>query len=98
MMPRTDLLVVPVKPPPAPDLRTQVRQFIISNFYVARPDQLANSTSLMDTGIMDSTGVLELMSFLETTFAIKVADQELLPENFDSVDRITTYLTGKLGV
>lgn len=78
------------------DIRQQTRDFITSNFYVADPGALENDASLLDRGIIDSTGVLEVIGFIEDTFGIKVEDNEMLPENLDSIDRIAAYVTRKL--
>jgi len=59
------------------------------------PGQLGDKDSLLDKGIVDSTGVLELVGFLEETFSIKIEDEELIPENLDSVDKITVYVDKK---
>jgi acyl carrier protein len=56
---------------------------------------LKDDTSLLDEGIMDSNGALELVSFLEETFGITVEDEELIPENLDSVDNLVGYLKKK---
>lgn len=77
------------------NMREQVRTFVTSNFYVADPVALSDSTSLLDQGIIDSTGVLEVISFIEETFGIKVEDSEMLPENLDSIDRISNFITHK---
>jgi acyl carrier protein len=77
------------------DERQQIRQFVLSNFYVADPAALVDSASLLEAGIVDSTGVLEIITFLETTFGIEVADAEMLPDNLDSVERLVAYLKRK---
>jgi acyl carrier protein len=74
------------------DIKQQVRAFITSNFYVADPETLADDASLLDQGIIDSTGVLEIIMFLEDTFGFKVADSEMLPENLDSIENITSFV------
>ena len=79
------------------ELREQVRQFIISNFYVSDPAALADDASLLDAGIVDSTGVLEIITFIETTFSVSVEDQEMLPENLDAVSNIVKFLQKKTG-
>jgi acyl carrier protein len=56
---------------------------------------LGSDDSLLDRGILDSTGVLELVAFLESRFGIKVSDDELVPENLDSVVRITSFIESK---
>ena len=78
------------------DIKEQVRAFITSNFYVADPETLADDASLLDQGIIDSTGVLEIIVFLEDTFGFKVADSEMVPENLDSIVSIAAYVTRKI--
>lgn len=77
-------------------IKTRLREFILKNFYVADPNELADTTSLLDRGIVDSTGVLELTSFLEDAFKISVADEELVPDNLDSLAKIEAYVARKL--
>jgi acyl carrier protein len=74
------------------DIKQIVRAFITSNFYVADPGTLADDASLLDQGIIDSTGVLEIIVFLEDTFGFKVADSEMVPENLDSIDNIASFV------
>jgi len=78
------------------DIKQQIRVFITSNFYVADPSTLADDASLLDQGIIDSTGVLEIIMFLEDTFGFKVADSEMVPENLDSIVSIAAYVTRKV--
>jgi acyl carrier protein len=73
----------------------QIRGFLASNFYISDPGLLQDSTSLLDQGIIDSTGVLEVIGFLEETFGITVEDSELLPENLDSIQGIAHFVTRK---
>ncbi len=77
------------------EIKEQVRQFIVTNFYVVDPGVLTDDTSLLDQGIVDSTGVLEVISFLESTFAIVVADEEMLPENLDTIGCISAFVAKK---
>ena len=77
------------------EVRRQVRDYVVSSFYVADPDALADSASLIETGIIDSTGVLELVAFLESTFGVKVGDDEMLPENLDSIARVACFVCRK---
>lgn len=72
------------------------RAFITSNFYVADPGALADEDSLLDAGIIDSTGVLDLIGFVEQEFGIKVDDEDLVPENLDSIARLTAFVRRKL--
>ena len=73
-----------------------IRAFIISNFLFGEAGQFQNDTSFMGGGIIDSTGILELVLFLETTYGIKIGPDEMLPENLDSVNRVADFLTRKL--
>ena len=75
----------------------RVRQFITSNFYVADPAALSDEDSLLEAGIIDSTGVLELLGFLEREFGITMSDDEILPENLDSIARLASFVGKKLG-
>lgn len=73
-----------------------VREFIAQNFMYREGIQtLADEQSLLEQGLIDSTGVLELVCFLEENFNIKMNDDEVIPENLDSVKQITTYVRRK---
>ncbi len=77
------------------DIKLKVRGFIISNFYVSDAATLADGTSLLESGTVDSTGILEVISFIEDEFAIKVDDVEMVPENLDSVSALERYVQKK---
>ena len=78
-------------------LEREVRQFLADNFPLgANVSELAGSEALLEAGVIDSTGVMELVGFLESRFDIVVADDELLPENLDTIDNIVRYLGEKL--
>lgn len=75
----------------------ELRQFILENFLFSDDENaLSDDGSLLEMGIIDSTGVLELITFLEDKFEIKVDDEEMVPENFDSVNRMVKFVNGKL--
>ena len=75
----------------------QIRQFVASNFlYGQSADQVTDDQSFLDTGVIDSTGVLELVAFVEQEFGIAVADRELVPDNLDSIARVARFVTWKL--
>lgn len=79
------------------DTETKVRAFIEDNFLFRSDDAaLAADASLLDAGLIDSTGILELVGFLEGTFGIVVADAEIVPANLDSIAAIAAYVDGKL--
>ena len=77
------------------EINQQVREFITSNFYVQDATALADDASLLERGIIDSTGVLEVITFIEDTFGVTVDDQEMLPENLDSIERISGFVRRK---
>lgn len=72
-----------------------VRRFITTNFYVPDTSALSDETSLLDQGIIDSTGVLEVVTFVESEFGIKAEDTEVLPDNFDTIGRIAAFVDRK---
>jgi acyl carrier protein len=79
------------------DISGAVRRFIGENFLFGEaPEALAEDASLLEAGIIDSTGVLELVCFLETTFGFEIADEEMLPENLDSIGAISAYVERKV--
>jgi acyl carrier protein len=79
------------------DISLAVRRFIGENFLFRDDgDAITHDASLLDAGIIDSTGVLELVSFLEASFGIEVLDDEMLPENLDSIRAISNYVSRKL--
>lgn len=80
---------------PLETYRRQVRDFLLSNFYIAEANSLEVDTSLLDQGIINSTGVLEVIGFIEETFGITVEDSELLPENLDSIEGISRFVMSK---
>jgi acyl carrier protein len=74
----------------------KIRAFVIENYLFGEEGKLGNDDSFLETGIIDSTGVLELVRFLEATYGIKVADEELIPDNLDSINKIVAFLQAKL--
>jgi acyl carrier protein len=79
-------------------MKQELHKFIRENFMFAREDtRLSDDDSLVEKGLIDSTGVLELVSFLEEKYAIKIHDNELVQENLDSINALTRFLQTKLG-
>ncbi len=77
-------------------LHDQVRRFILENYlFTDDPAQLGLDDSLLGRGIVDSTGMLEIILFIEEHLGVKVADSEMVPENLDSVNRIAAFVTSK---
>ncbi len=78
------------------DIRAKIRDFIIENFLFGKADGLQDNTSFLEEGIIDSTGVLELVNFLEEEFSMDVDDEELVPENLDSINNVVAYVEKKM--
>lgn len=79
------------------EVRKKLREFISNNFLLGKGDaDLKDGASFLETGIVDSTGVLEIVGFLQDSWNFEVPDDELLPENLDSVDNLTAYVGRKL--
>ena len=78
-------------------IRDDIREFVLDNFLMGDASaMLADHESLLQNGIIDSTGVLEVVMFLEARYGIKIEDRELVPENIDSVDNQVKFLQRKL--
>ena len=76
--------------------RAKLREFIVENFLFGKDEGLEDDASFLDEGIIDSTGILELVNFLEEEFSINVEDDELVPENLDSINNVTAFLERKM--
>lgn len=78
------------------NVKQSIRDFIETSFLFREGrENLADGESLLDAGLIDSTGILELVSFLESEFGILVQDDEIVPENLDSVNQIAAYVESK---
>lgn len=78
------------------DIQAKIMDFIKENFIMGRSETTLDvEESLIESGIMDSTGVLELVEFLESTFSIQIDDEELIPENLESIKNIVEFLKTK---
>ncbi len=71
----------------------RIKEFILSNFlFTDDANAISNDVSLIGQGVIDSTGILEVIVFLETEFSIKISDEEMTPGNFDSIDAIAAFI------
>ena len=73
-----------------------IHGFIVENFLFGDGEQLTNATSFLDSGIIDSTGILELITSLEETYNITIEDDELIPENLDSLNNVAKFIEQKI--
>ena len=79
-------------------MKDQIRTYIMDNILLGSADQsIADDDSFLEKRIIDSTGILELVAFVEDEFDIEVGDEELIPDNFDSIDKLAAYTQRKIG-
>ena len=77
-------------------IKESIKKFVLDNFlFGAEEDALNNDDSFLEKGIVDSTGVLEVVSFIEDEFNISVSDEELVPENLDTIDNLAGFVKRK---
>lgn len=76
-------------------VRQEIRTFVVQNFLFGQGQEFDDGTSFLENGIVDSTGVLELVAHLEETYDVKVNDDELTPDNLDSIEAIVAFLARK---
>jgi len=80
-----------------PDIKKQVREYVVDNFLMGhKADDLTDETSFLAHTILDSTGFLELVAFLEEAFTIEILDEEMIPDNLDSLNAIEAFVKRKL--
>ena len=80
-----------------PAIENDVREFMTDNFLFGRTNvSLDGDDSLLEEGLIDSTGVLELVTFIEDKFDVTVEDEELVPDNLDSINRLITFIEAKV--
>lgn len=87
--------------PPTPSdghIAQRVRRFIVENFFVTDTSMLADDASLITGGFVDSTGLLEVIAFLESEYGIRVLDEETIPENLETIGRIAAFVSRKAKV
>ena len=77
------------------DVKSKIRTFIIENYLFGDDEGLEETTSFLDEGIIDSTGILELIDFISEEFSIIVEDEELIPENLDSINNVAAFISRK---
>jgi acyl carrier protein len=84
------------KPTTNENIKTTIRQFIVKNFLFGDDDnEFRDDDSFLEKGIVDSTGILELIEYIEDQFKIKTEDEELIPDNFDSINNVVNYISRK---
>ena len=77
------------------DTRQKIRDFIVENFLYGSDDGFGDDESFREKGLIDSTGILELIAFLEEQFGIRIEDDEIIPENLDSIASLVPFVEAK---
>ncbi|MBJ6751611.1 acyl carrier protein [Geomonas anaerohicana] len=77
------------------NLKDEIRNFVVENFLFGDAGGLTDDSSFIREGIVDSTGILQLVAYLQERYQVAVADEELIPENLDSVQRVADFVEGK---
>jgi acyl carrier protein len=83
---------------PAVPVKQELRQFIIDSFLFGRDQAFSDQDSLIENGLIDSTGVLELIAFLEEKYSMRIDQDEMIPDNLDSIERLSTFIRRKNAV
>ena len=79
-------------------IENTIRKYVLENYlFTDNEDELNNDDSFLQKGILDSTGILEIINLIEDEFKVKVDDSEMIPENLDSVNNIVAYVGRKQG-
>lgn len=78
-------------------IHSAIRQFVVGNFLLTADEQLDGDTLLMETGILDSTGAIELVAFLEEHFDIEIDEDEVIPENLNTINLLCAFVKRKMG-
>jgi len=79
------------------DIKQQVREHIVTNILLGDDTAFDGDTSLHESGILDSTGFLDVVAFIEEQFGVEISDDELDPENLGSLNRMASFIERKMG-
>ena len=81
----------------AQNIENIISEFVLKTFPLARQNGMARDKKWLQTGVIDSLGILDLVHFLENEFSVQITDEELLPENFESLEAVSFFVRQKLG-
>ena len=79
------------------EIGSEIRDFVVTNFLFGKGDDLKDDESLLENGVIDSTGVLELVSYLQERFDMRIEDDEIVPANLDSIRNLVQFVSRKTG-
>lgn len=76
-------------------IRKEIRQYVFENFILGEDEDLSDDESFLETGLIDSTGILELITFVEETYDIEIEDEEMIPDNLDGIAKVADFVVRK---
>ncbi len=76
-------------------IRKEIRQYVFENFILGEDEDLSDDESFLETGLIDSTGILELITFVEETYDIEIEDEEMIPDNLDGIAKVADFVSVK---
>jgi len=76
-------------------MKDEIRSYLLSNNATGRIEDFSDGDSLLEAGVIDSMTMVGLIAFLEETYGISIGEDDMIPENFDSIDAIATYIEGR---
>jgi acyl carrier protein len=79
-------------------LQEEIRNFVVENFLFGEDKGLTDNSSFIKEGIVDSTGIMQLVSFIQDQYRIAIEDEELVPENLDSIAKVSAFIESKMGL
>ena len=79
------------------EIEAKIRSFIVTKLYYTEDTPIADEDSFLETGVVDSMGVMELVAFVQSEFGLEVAPSEIVVENFDSIRKLADFVRAKLG-
>jgi len=79
-------------------IEKQIRQFILQNLYFVEDNSFSDDASFLETGVVDSMGVMELVAFIQSEFGVTTENHEVVVENFDSVGKLANFVRRKLSL
>ena len=77
-------------------IKEEIRGFVVDTFLFGEDDGLKDDSSFLEEGIVDSTGIMQLVSHLQAQYLVAIEDEELIPENLDSIGRVANFIEGKM--
>ena len=79
-------------------IQKEIRQYVFENFIVDDDEDFSDDESFLESGLIDSTGILELITFVEENYEIEIEDEEMIPDNLDGIAKVARFVASKMAV